>query len=99
MSASAPEPAARRRHSEGARLSSRTPGTSPAAKRSGTVRFDPYWKLSVWVPRSVSWQEAKGSYATEAAAVAAARRGVEHRLVRVAPGLPGGREVVRTFTP
>lgn len=94
---STPEP--RRRHSEGARLSDRTRSPlTPAAARTGRSQFAPYYKLSVFVPRSCAWQEAKGTYWTPEEARDAARRGVQTRLVRVAADAPGGREVVEVFT-
>lgn len=92
-----PEP--RRRHSEGARVTDRSRRSdTPAAARTGRANFDPYWKLSAFVPRTCAWQELKGTYWTDEAARRAAKPGVEHRLIRVAPGLPGGREVVEVFT-
>lgn len=93
-------PSTRRRHSEGARVSDRTRvSSSPASARTGRSQFQPYYKLSTFVPRTMAWQEAKGTYWTVEEARAAARRGVETRLVRVAPDAPGGREVVEVFTP
>ena len=94
---STPEP--RRRHSEGARVTDRTRRSdTPAAARTGRANFEPYWKLSEYVTRTCAWQERKGTYWTAATARSAARSGGEYRLIRVAPGLPGGREVVDTFT-
>lgn len=98
---STPEP--RRRHFEGARVTDRSRrSNTPAAARTGRANFDPYWKLSVYVERTCAWQEVKGTYwtaeAARGAAVDVADPGQGVRLVRVAPGLPGGREVVDTFT-
>lgn len=90
-------PQPRRRHSEGARVSSKTASSTPAGRRKGTVRFDPYWKLSTFVPRFASWVEEKATFPTPELARASAEPGDTYRLIRVAPGLPGGREVVETF--
>jgi hypothetical protein len=99
MSSPMSTPLPRRRHSEGARVTDRTRrGSSPASARTGRSQFAPYFKLATFVPRTCAWQETKGTYWTVEEAKGAARRGVETRLVRVAPGLPGGREVLETFT-
>lgn len=97
-----PTPEPRRRHFEGARVSSARPSNTPAGARSGKANFDPYWKLSVRSPRTMAWQECRGTYwnpeAARSSAPDFADPGEAVRLVRVAPGLPGGREVVEEFT-
>lgn len=100
MSSTTPTPSTRRRHYEGARVSDRSrASSSPASARTGRAQFDPYYKLSTFVPRVGAWQEAKGTYWTAEEARGRAKAGVETRLVRVSPDVPGGREVVETFTP
>lgn len=94
-----PTPEPRRRHSEGARVTDRSrASTSPASARTGRSQFDPYFKLSTFVPRTCAWQETRGTYWTAEEARGKAKAGVETRLVRVAPDVPGGREVVEVFT-
>lgn len=72
--------------------------SSPASARTGRANFDPYWKLSTFSPRTLTWVEARGTYWTPEAARSSARdfadEGELVRLVRVAPE---GRTVAETF--
>lgn len=93
---SSPTPPTRRRHFEGARVSDRSRRSTPSARRSGTVRFDAYFKLSLWDERSMAWQEKPKSYETRAACRAAAPTTVAFRVVEVSPG---SRTVVEEHQP
>ena len=55
-------------------------------RQAGSVRFDPYYKVQYWVPRSQAWRDVQRSFAAEADAevwAATRYRAGEWRLMYV----------------
>ncbi len=61
-------------------------------RRPGSVRFDPYYKVQVWQPRSLAWRDIQKAHDTEEEGWAAAAIEAPGELVRLMRIYPGGRE-------
>ena len=53
------------------------------ARQRGTVRFDPYFKVQTWEPRSYTWQDVQRQHPTVDEAKAAYPRGRRCRVMRI----------------
>lgn len=68
------------------------PSEGYRARKPGSVRFDPYYKLEIWDARFLTWRPLQKQYGTEAQAQAAVPEGARARLTRISEH---GREILR----